>query len=92
MSLQLYIFFNLKTRPLKWAESNVRLTDNLDQTELEYENRQLRRQVQEMENFLADYGLIWVGTNEDDETESVDSVWGHLYFVHYFDLSLGAEN
>ena len=34
--------------------------------ELQMENDRLRRQVFEMESFLSDYGLVWVGTNGDD--------------------------
>ncbi|PAA90934.1 hypothetical protein BOX15_Mlig020059g1, partial [Macrostomum lignano] len=35
--------------------------------------RELQKQVHEMENFLADYGLIWVG--EDDADEAADWNW-----------------
>ena len=51
------------------AEANCRKFDA--ETDLELENDRLRAQVQEMEAFLADYGLIWVGnTAESDSDES----------------------
>ena len=51
------------------AEANSRKFDA--ETDLELENDRLRSQVQEMEAFLADYGLIWVGnTAESDSDES----------------------
>ena len=31
--------------------------------------RRLQRQIHEMEGFLADYGLVWVGGGEDDEDD-----------------------
>ena len=31
------------------------------------ENKRLKTQLAEMEQFLADYGLIWVGANEEEE-------------------------
>jgi DNA-binding HxlR family transcriptional regulator len=34
------------------------------------ENERLRRQVQEMETFLSDYGLIWVGPTPEDCAEA----------------------
>jgi len=42
------------------------------------ENKRLKTQLAEMEQFLADYGLIWVGANEEeeeDETGSDQSTW-----------------
>jgi hypothetical protein len=35
--------------------------------ELECENSHLRKQIGEMEAFLADYGLVWVGTRDGDD-------------------------
>merc|ERR1711892_321841 len=57
------------------AEANSRLSSKagsmLSGRELEHENEQLRRQIHEMETFLADYGLIWVGGDEDDNDDNV---------------------
>ena len=36
------------------------------ESDLEEENLQLRNQIDEMETFLADYGLVWVGSNRSD--------------------------
>jgi len=52
------------------AEANSRKFDA--ETDLELENDRLRCQVQEMEAFLADYGLIWVGNTEESDSDSVD--------------------
>ena len=46
-------------------------------SDLEEENLQLRNQIDEMETFLADYGLVWVGSNRSDsdsdsETSSIE--------------------
>ena len=49
------------------------------ESDLEEENLQLRNQIDEMETFLADYGLVWVGSNRSDsdsdseELEKTDS-------------------
>merc|ERR1711892_1038311 len=55
------------------AEANARLSSKagsmLSGRELEHENEQLRRQIHEMETFLADYGLIWVGGDDNDDNE-----------------------
>ena len=36
------------------------------------ENRVLKRQIHEMESFLADYGLIWVGDSEESRNSTSD--------------------
>ena len=40
------------------------MADNI--IELESKNRRLRNQVHEMESFLKDYGLVWVGRNDGE--------------------------
>jgi len=69
------------------AEANARLSSKagsmLSGRELEHENEQLRRQIHEMESFLADYGLIWVGgdddENDEDEDDGIDSIdWAKI--------------
>ena len=40
---------------------SLSMADNI--IELESKNRRLRNQVHEMESFLKDYGLVWVGRN-----------------------------
>ena len=55
---------------------------------LEQANEQLRKQVHEMESFLQDYGLIWVGQQDDDATqqqqprpeESAESIGARIDF------------
>ncbi len=46
--------------------------------DLRYENNQYQNQIEEMENFLRDYGLEWVGNNQDEvhkkEKESEDII------------------
>jgi len=42
-------------------------------SDLEEENLQLRNQIDEMETFLADYGLVWVGSNRSDSDTGSDS-------------------
>jgi hypothetical protein len=37
---------------------------------LKGENRRLQHQILEMEQFLADYGLVWVGHKEDQSTQA----------------------
>jgi len=41
-------------------------------SDLEEENLQLRNQIDEMETFLADYGLVWVGSNRSDSDSDSD--------------------
>ena len=48
----------------------VNRTKKSNEGVIEEENRQLRGQVEEMENFLADYGLIWVGNDTSGSDES----------------------
>ena len=44
------------------------------ESDLEEENLQLRNQIDEMETFLADYGLVWVGSNRlDSDSDSDES-------------------
>jgi len=44
-------------------------------SDLEEENLQLRNQIDEMETFLADYGLVWVGSNRSDsDSDSETSI------------------
>ena len=43
------------------------------ESDLEEENLQLRNQIDEMETFLADYGLVWVGSNRSDSDTGSDS-------------------
>ena len=38
--------------------------------QLQRENRRVKRQLFEMENFLHDYGLIWVGFRDGDDAEA----------------------
>jgi len=42
-------------------------------SDLEEENLQLRNQIDEMETFLADYGLVWVGSNRSESDTGSDS-------------------
>ena len=50
------------------------MRENL-QSDLEEENLQLRNQIDEMETFLADYGLVWVGSNRSDsDSDSETSI------------------
>ena len=42
------------------------------ESDLEEENLQLRNQIDEMETFLADYGLVWVGSNRSDSDSESD--------------------
>ena len=42
------------------------------ESDLEEENLQLRNQIDEMETFLADYGLVWVGSNRSDSDSDSD--------------------
>ena len=42
------------------------------ESDLEEENLQLRNQIDEMETFLADYGLVWVGSNRSDSDSECD--------------------
>lgn len=49
-------------------------------TELENKCHSLQQQIQDMETFLADYGMVWVGEKADDESEvynddSEEDVW-----------------
>ena len=37
---------------------------------IEAENRRLSKQIRDMEQFLADYGLKWVGADEEADEES----------------------
>eukprot|EP00944_MAST-04C_sp_MAST-4C-sp1_P012385 g12385.t1 len=43
---------------------SLSMADNI--IELESKNRRLRNQVHEMESFLKDYGLVWVGRNDGE--------------------------
>ena len=38
------------------------------------ENKRLKTQVAEMEQFLADYGLIWVGTNPEESDSDIEEI------------------
>ena len=57
----------------------IELEEKTVESDLEEENLQLRNQIDEMETFLADYGLVWVGSNRSDsdsdseELEKTDS-------------------
>lgn len=70
------------------AEANSRKFDA--ETDLELENDRLRCQVQEMEAFLADYGLIWVGNTEESDSDSGFS-WKNFQKVSYFTFRLKFE-
>eukprot|EP00605_Chrysophyceae_sp_TOSAG23-4_P000217 GSChrysophyteH1.ASY1.ANO1.254.1 assembled CDS len=52
------------------AKETTQLLEQIQ--ELREENQALESQVVEMEQFLADYGLEWVGQNPPDECESKD--------------------
>jgi hypothetical protein len=43
-------------------------------SDLEEENLQLRNQIDEMETFLADYGLVWVGSNRSDSDSDESNI------------------
>ena len=56
-----------KNSSKKWQKKTV-------ESDLEEENLQLRNQIDEMETFLADYGLVWVGSNRlDSDSDSDES-------------------
>ncbi|KAM9353454.1 UBX domain-containing protein 11 [Symphorus nematophorus] len=55
-----------KLRPLKESES--RTHDQSGRDNLERKCQQLQNQVSEMESFLNDYGLIWVGDGESSDS------------------------
>jgi hypothetical protein len=41
--------------------------------DLKYNNAKLQLKLQEMEHFLGDYGLLWVGHNRDDDDVASDN-------------------
>jgi hypothetical protein len=43
-------------------------TDRPNTTHIVAENLALRKQIEQMESFLADYGLVWIGQNEELES------------------------
>lgn len=57
------------TAEKKLAEANYSIQER-DESTVEKENYELRSQVEEMEQFLADYGLIWVGNVDKSESSS----------------------
>jgi hypothetical protein len=50
------------------SQSNKETTDRIAQ--LTTENRSLRNQILDMEQFLADYGLEWVGYSSDNQADN----------------------
>ncbi|XP_065838369.1 UBX domain-containing protein 11-like [Oscarella lobularis] len=67
-----------KIRELEEKLSYMRMASapaNQQITELQEKCRALQKQVQDMENFLADYGMIWVGDEdgEDDDDSVTDA-------------------
>ncbi|XP_073341544.1 UBX domain-containing protein 11 [Pagrus major] len=58
-----------KQRPLNESESTHELSDRDD---LERRCQKLQNQVCEMESFLSDYGLIWVGDGESSDSAESD--------------------
>ncbi|KAM6909693.1 UBX domain-containing protein 11 [Xenentodon cancila] len=59
---------------LRTQEESVKTHCPSDREDLERRLRQLQHQVYEMENFLSDYGLVWVGDEQAGWTDSSD-VW-----------------
>jgi hypothetical protein len=58
------------TAERKLADANYLIQKRSDSI-IDIENRELRIQIEEMEQFLADYGLIWVGnTDSSSDTDS----------------------
>ena len=52
------------------AQANLeKLEDAEIVKDLTAENSTLKQKIQEMEAFLADYGLVWVGANQKDEID-----------------------
>jgi len=56
------------------------------------ENRRLRKQVSEMEQFLADYGLIWVGSQSDEEDSDSESLSDGEETIQKYDLEKIVKN
>ena len=61
--------------------SMLSMADNV--IELESKNQRLRNQVHEMESFLKDYGLIWVGRNEG-ANDHADALKPEIDFAIFF--------
>jgi len=55
------------SRALEDAQVNPQLATAME--ELQVENDRLKRQIFEMESFLSDYGLVWVGSREEDNND-----------------------
>ena len=49
-------------------DENARLRSATREEDLVDENKNLRKKMKAMENFLADYGLVWVGSEKNDES------------------------
>lgn len=54
-------------------------TNDIDEiNELRIQNMKYEKQIVEMEQFLHDYGLEWIGTNDEVEDEDATDNQHHL--------------
>ena len=59
----------------KLYEQNLSRVDKDVVHNLQSENLRLKKQIAEMEAFLNDYGLVWVGFRDEDPNELSDLAW-----------------
>ncbi|XP_035807890.1 UBX domain-containing protein 11 isoform X2 [Amphiprion ocellaris] len=82
-----------KDKRISALEEKLRLQEESGRDDVERRCQQLQNQVNEMENFLGDYGLIWVGDQEDrdaaeyEEAHSSGTSGGSSFYMN-FDLVL----
>ncbi|XP_022049100.2 UBX domain-containing protein 11 isoform X2 [Acanthochromis polyacanthus] len=82
-----------KDKRISALEEKLRLQEESGRNDVKQRCQQLQNQVNEMEKFLGDYGLVWVGDQEDrdaaehEETHSPGTSVGSSFYMN-FDLVL----